>query len=184
MRQQLSARDRRMAKTICIMCLAFLICNMPKIVYMSFGGKDYNDQAFLWVIFSSLFWAQCSFNFVIYAASNKQFREAYFMFVRVAVFHLNEDPYCSTVTSNRGTNSKWSRAKRKHNSNNGSSSRKSGKLRFHRDMFDRKHPTSSYDNISQKSEPCPGIINQKPKRSKSMNASLLLSELPSEVVTN
>ena len=183
MRQQLSARDRRMAKTICIMCLAFLICNMPKIVYMSFGGKDYNDQAFLWVIFSSLFWAQCSFNFVIYAASNKQFREAYFMFVRVAVFHLTEDPYRSTVTSNRGTNSKWSRAKRKHSSNNGSSSRKSGKLRFHRDMFDRKHP-ASYDNISQKSEPCPGIINQKPKRSESMNASLLLSELPSQVVTN
>ena len=96
-----------MAKTIGIICIAYLICNTPKIVFKSLWGNDHNDQVFLRLIFSSLFWAQCSFNFVIYAASNKQFREAYFMFVRVAVFRLNEEPYCSTVISDRGTNGKY-----------------------------------------------------------------------------
>ena len=106
MRNQLSARDKRMAKTIGTVCTGYLICNMPIIVYKTIRGSNNNDNPYLLLIFSSLFWVQCSFNFIIYAASNKQYREAYFMFLRLAVFRLNDDPYMSSTTggtSNRGT---------------------------------------------------------------------------------
>ena len=104
MRHQLSARDYRMAKTICKVCMGYLVCNMPIMIYKHTRGKNANDSPYLKLAFATLYWFQCSFNFIIYAASNKQYREAYFMFLRVAVFKLDEDPYFTTITSNRGTN--------------------------------------------------------------------------------
>ena len=184
MRKQLSARDQRMAKTISTVCMGYLICNMPIIVYKIIKGKKVNDHPYLLLIFSSLFWVQCSFNFIIYAASNKQYREAYFMFLRVAVFRLDDDPYLTTMTSNRGTN----RCKRtggqsipSNQSNSGSGD--PGKPRFQRVVFEKKNH-QSFSVISQKSEPCPGFTpTQNPKRPKGRNAWPLISELPSNPVT-
>ena len=185
MRHQLSARDHRMGKTICTVCMGYLICNMPIIVYKFIQGKNINDYPYLLLLFSSLFWVQCSFNFIIYAASNKQYREAYFMFLRVAVFRLDDDPYLTTtVTRNRGTN----RRKRTGGQSNQSihstnDSAKPSKPRVQRVMFEKRHPTSSH-TLSQKSAPCPGEIPQhKPKNTKGRNAWPLISELPSKPVT-
>ena len=186
MRHQLSARDQRMAKTICTVCMGYLICNMPIIVYKSIRGKNVNDSPYILLILSSLFWVQCSFNFIIYAASNKQYREAYFMFLRVAVFKLDDDPYFSTMTSNksnRGTN----RRRRTEGQSNQSkqsinSSGKPNKMRAQRVVFEKRHPTSS-STISQKSEPCLGGYTHKSKSVRDRKAWPLISELPSNPVT-
>jgi hypothetical protein len=37
-------------------------------------------------IIFSLYWMQFSFNFVVYAASNKQYREAYLLFLQNFIF--------------------------------------------------------------------------------------------------
>ena len=76
MRHQLSARDYRMAKTIATVCMGYLICNMPIMIYKYSMGKNANDSPYLKLGFATLYWVQCSFNFIIYAASNKQYREA------------------------------------------------------------------------------------------------------------
>ena len=184
MRHQLSARDHRMAKTICTVCMGYLICNMPIIVYKLIRGKNVNDNPYLLLIFSSLFWVQCSFNFIIYAASNKQYREAYFMFLRVAVFRLDDDPYFSTVTSNRGTNRRKRTVGQSNQSNRSTNdSAKPRKPRVQRVVFEKKHPTS-LSTLSQKSAPCPGVIPlHKSKSINDRNAWPLLSELPSNPVT-
>ena len=58
---------------------------------------------------TSLFWMQSSVNFILYAASNKQYREAYFLFLREVVFHLDDEE----VTSS------GSRAERRRTTNHG-----------------------------------------------------------------
>jgi hypothetical protein len=49
---------------------------------------------------------QFSFNFVVYAASNKQYREAYRMFLREAVFRLDRGD--NDWTNEKGCNSSTS----------------------------------------------------------------------------
>ena len=75
MRNQLSARDQRMAKTICTICMSYLVCNLPIITLKFISGNDNNDIPHIRLVISLLFWLQYSLNFVLYAASNKQYRE-------------------------------------------------------------------------------------------------------------
>ena len=182
MRHQLSARDYRMAKTIATVCMGYLICNMPIMIYKYIRGKNANDSPYLKLVFSTLYFVQCSFNFIIYAARNKQYREAYFMFLRVAVFKLDDDPYLTTITSNRGTNRRKTTERQSRPSGNSTSSGKPAKIRAHRVVFEKRHPTSS-SNFSQKSEPCPGKDQKKTKRFNDKNAWPLLSGIPSNPVT-
>ena len=169
MRHQLSARDYRMAKTICTVCMGYLVCNMPIMIFRHTMGKKANDFPYLKLVCATLYWFQCSFNFIIYAASNKQYREAYFMFLRVAVFKLDDDPYFTTTTSNRGTNRRRTTEGQSRPSGNSSTSAKPAKIRAHRVVFEKRHPPSS-DNLSQKSEPCPGKARKKTKSIDDKNA--------------
>ena len=177
MRQQLSARDYRMAKTICTVCMGYLVCNMPIMIYRHTIGKNAKGSPYLKLIFATLYWVQCSVNFIIYAASNKQYREAYFMFLRVAVFKLDDDPYISTTTSNRGTNRCKTTERQSQSSGN-----RPAKIRANRVRFAKRHPISLI-NLSQKSEPCPGKASKKTKSIDDKNDCLLLSEIPSNPVT-
>ena len=58
MKQQLSARDHRMARTICTICLGYLICNMPAIVLKFVRGNDTDDIPYVRLVVSCLFWLQ------------------------------------------------------------------------------------------------------------------------------
>jgi hypothetical protein len=76
-----------MATTICIICFCYLCCNVPPVFIRIF---DVN-LGFLSHFLSSFYWMQYSLNFVVYAASNKQYREAYLLFLREAVFCLDRE---------------------------------------------------------------------------------------------
>ena len=177
MRHQLSARDYRMAKTICTVCMGYLVCNMPIMIYRHTIGQNAKGSPYLKLIFATLYWVQCSVNFIIYAASNKQYREAYFMFLRVGVFKLNDDPYFSTTTSNRGANPRKTTDRQSQSCGNGPA-----KIRANRVRFEKRH-TTSFINLSQKSEPCPGKAPRKTKSTDDKNDWLPLSEIPSNPVT-
>ena len=169
-----------MAKTICTVCMGYLICNMPIIVYKLIGGKNVNDNPYLLLLFSSLFYAQCSFNFIIFATSNKQFREAYFMFLKVAVFRLNDDAYLTSMNTNKGKNSRKRTGDQSNPSNHTGSngSGKPGHPRIHRVVFEKKHP-KSFSDMVQRSEPCPGDIpHQEPKIMKDDNSWPLIQSSP------
>ena len=184
MRHQLSSRDRRMAQTICTVCMGYLICNMPIIVYKLIRVKNVNENPYLLLFFSSLFWVQCSFNFIIYAARNKQFREAYFMYLWVVVFGLDDSSYFTTVTSTKGTNRR-KKLTGGQNSQSNQDTNGSGKPVNQRVAFEKKHPKSS-STILQQSEPCPGSRSRSLQKSKSVkdtNGWPLLSKLPSHPVT-
>ena len=75
MQDQLSARDQRIAKTICKLCMAYLICNVPVIIYKGIYGYSVQGNGYVIFFFSALFWMQSSVNFFLYAASNKQYRD-------------------------------------------------------------------------------------------------------------
>ena len=101
MRNQLSARDQRMAKSICKLCMAYLICNVPIIIYKGVYGNSIFGNSYVILFVSALFWMQSSVNFFIYAGSNKQYREAYFLFLKDAVFHVDGEETLSS--GNRAT---------------------------------------------------------------------------------
>ena len=75
MRNQLSARDQRLALTICKLCMGYLICNVPIIIYKGVYGHSNLGNSYVILLVSALFWMQSSVNFVLYAGSNKQYRE-------------------------------------------------------------------------------------------------------------
>jgi hypothetical protein len=79
---QLSARDQRMASTICITCLCYFICNVTPVVGRTLGM----DSGWLYNLLHSVYWMQYSMNVFVYATSNKQYREAYHLFLREVVF--------------------------------------------------------------------------------------------------
>ena len=64
-----------MAKTTCKLCMSYLICNVPLIIYKSIYGNSDLGNSYLILFVSSLFWMQSSVNFFLYAASNKQYRD-------------------------------------------------------------------------------------------------------------
>ena len=64
MKQQLSARDHRMARTICTICLGYLICNMPAIVLKFIRGNDTDDIPYVRLVVSCLFWLQYRYVYV------------------------------------------------------------------------------------------------------------------------
>merc|ERR1711978_768224 len=54
LRQQLSARDFRMAKTICTVCMGYLVCNMPIMIYRHTIGQNAKGSPYLKLIFATL----------------------------------------------------------------------------------------------------------------------------------
>ena len=84
-----------MAKTISTVCMGYLICNMPIILYKFLMRGNYNPYILL--VFSTLYWIQCSFNFIIYASTNKQYKEAFVLFITMAVCRMNK---ASTTSAN------------------------------------------------------------------------------------
>ena len=58
MRMQLSARDQRMAKMICAICLCYLVCNLPVTAIKLVRGNDSNNIPNIRLLFSFLFWSQ------------------------------------------------------------------------------------------------------------------------------
>ncbi len=71
---QLSARDKRLATMICLMCSSYLISVLPKVALeiATRGQKTFPSLA---ALTDTVFMMQFTGNFVIYAASNKQYRE-------------------------------------------------------------------------------------------------------------
>ena len=145
MNRQLSARDHRMARTICTICLGYLFCNMPIIVMKLVRGNDTDDIPYVRLVVTCLYFMQyrlvhldivpkirlfpehflrrkyelksysettygsglnsprcClySLNFVVYAASNKQYREAYLLYLREAVFCLDKETAATSSAAN------------------------------------------------------------------------------------
>ena len=58
MNRQLSARDHRMARTICTICLGYLFCNMPIIVMKYVRGNDTDDIPYVRFVVSCLYFMQ------------------------------------------------------------------------------------------------------------------------------
>ena len=58
MRSQLSARDQRMAKMICSICLCYLICTLPVTAIKLVRGNDSNDIPYIRLFLSFMFWSQ------------------------------------------------------------------------------------------------------------------------------
>ncbi len=59
------------------MCTCTVLCNLPKVVLklVDFSG----EMAVVTCLSKLLYWLQFSGDFLIYAASNKQYREAYLL---------------------------------------------------------------------------------------------------------
>ena len=58
MNRQLSARDHRMARTICTICLGYLFCNVPVIVIKLVRGNDTDDIPYVRLVASCLYFMQ------------------------------------------------------------------------------------------------------------------------------
>jgi hypothetical protein len=83
-----------MTTTICIICLCSILFNVSAIVIRTLDI----DTGHLNNLFHSFYWLQFSFNVFVYAASNKQYREAYRLFLREVIFCLDRDMApCSTL---------------------------------------------------------------------------------------
>ncbi len=63
-----------------IICTSFVLCNLPEILVNVFDPNSSHHA--LSCVANVLWHANYSFNFVIYAASNRQYREAYSLFLR------------------------------------------------------------------------------------------------------
>ncbi len=77
----MSARDQRLARTICLVCVSYLMSNLPKIALK--WSQNEHGYPTLTAVFENVFLLQFTVNFVIYAASNKQYREAYLLLLRL-----------------------------------------------------------------------------------------------------
>jgi hypothetical protein len=84
---QLSAREHRMTSTISIICLCYFFCNVSTIVCITLGI----NVGWLYNFLHSFYWMQYSFNVFVYAARNKQYREAYILFLREVVLCQDRD---------------------------------------------------------------------------------------------
>ncbi len=60
---------------ICTICLCYFLCNVPLALLLLSGAGT--SLSYARALAESIFSLQYSLNFVIYAASNKQYREAY-----------------------------------------------------------------------------------------------------------
>ena len=81
---------------ICTICLCYLISNVPGVILkVSDAASDFPTLAF---ICDNIFWMQYTLNFGVYAASNKQYREAYLLF-------LNEGLFCCFPEGESGDHS-------------------------------------------------------------------------------
>ncbi len=79
LRHQITARDQRVTSMICTICLCYLACNAPFVaVTLSGVGRK---APIVRKITENVFFMQYTLNFVVYAASNKQYREAYLFFL-------------------------------------------------------------------------------------------------------
>ncbi len=68
----ISARDQRLTTMVCRICLCYMLANLP-MMGINISGKQH-DWPTAWYICEVLYWTQYSMNFIIYAASNKQYR--------------------------------------------------------------------------------------------------------------
>ncbi len=81
LQQQISARDQRLTRMVCLICVGYGLCSAP-LTAMFFLDANTGVGGRWWIRVARLaaeniFLLQYSFNFVVYAASNKQYREAY-----------------------------------------------------------------------------------------------------------
>ena len=73
-------RERRLSYMVYLICLSNLMSTLPAIVakVIDSEGKYVAVRA----LFKSLHWLQYSTDFLIYAASNRQYRQAYVLFLK------------------------------------------------------------------------------------------------------
>jgi hypothetical protein len=77
-----------------IVSLSYFFCNIPNIVLVAF---DLDPGINVRIMFQCINWLQFSFNFVVYAARNKQYREAYRLFLHDALFCMIATEHNSSV---------------------------------------------------------------------------------------
>ncbi len=80
MASQVSAREQRMTRMVFLMCTYTMLCNLPK-VFLKLADFE-GEQRAVRSIATAFYWSQFSGDFIIYAASNKQYREAYLLLLR------------------------------------------------------------------------------------------------------
>ena len=83
--QQISARDQRLTVMVCAVCASYLIANLPA-VGLRIINQNYVESPVLASVCDNIFGTQFTLNFVVYAASNEQYREAYLLFIQEVVF--------------------------------------------------------------------------------------------------
>ncbi len=71
-----------MTHMIGLICAATVCGNLPLVLQKLLDNEGQNS--FLKAVVHLLYWSQFSLDFVIYAASNKQYREAYLLFLKEA----------------------------------------------------------------------------------------------------
>ena len=77
---QISARERRMTTMMCLICATTLFSNVPIIVTKIVDSES--EFKSVKAVLQFFYWSQFSVDFLVYAASNKQYREAYLLFIK------------------------------------------------------------------------------------------------------
>ena len=79
-----------MVQMVIYTCTSFLVCNFPVAFLMMFGI----EWKALYNLFRSIYYLQFTSNFVIYAASNRMYKEAYIMFIKEGICRMrNQDQH-------------------------------------------------------------------------------------------
>ncbi len=78
LRRQISARERRMTHMLCLICATTVLSNIPAVV-LKFVDSEGTGNAASKAAVQLIYFGQFSVDFVVYAASNKQYREAYLL---------------------------------------------------------------------------------------------------------
>ena len=73
-------RDARLTFTIFLLCVASAVFVTPLTVTSIV--VPHSDKSYIYLVTYLIYWNQYTFNFVIYSASNEQYRRAYFSLLR------------------------------------------------------------------------------------------------------
>ncbi len=100
MERQVSAREQRMTRMICLMCTYTVLCNAPKVLLKM---TDFEGElTVVRTLATAIYWSQFSGDFVIYAGSNKQYREAYLLLLNDTWAALRRTSFASQSAQDQG----------------------------------------------------------------------------------
>ena len=74
---QVEKREKKMTRTILILLLSHIVCNVPMLLFQGVYFSTLHLNANTWYVVMIIYESQFSLNFFIYAGSNEQYRLGY-----------------------------------------------------------------------------------------------------------